>query len=198
MPQRRKFELLLADLWRIIADPKRVKRDSALSLAVWNVRAFSLSLMRDPTKTRQVVEFAGALRSSDAPGRQVAEEELMRELASLAWKCSQTLEIAELTRRAKGRAAQGAALEFQPVLQVLQVLHDYALGCFQFTRPRDAFGGRRRGCAFSILTFVGRVVELPHVVRLVEQAANKDSAEGWQANQFLDDYFAEDDDEPEV
>lgn len=80
--------------------------------------------------------------------------------------------------------------EFQPRLQVLRDLHDFALACFAFKRPRDSFGGKRRGYAYEILGHVGRMADLPDVVTMARQSLKKaKSVESRQAADFLKQYF---------
>lgn len=192
MKRRRKFELLLADLWRLIGDPERAERDYALSSAVWNLMDFTEEMMRDPSKTRQLLEFGCALRSSNAVGRQVAEQRLMEHLDYLARQCCDYLQDRKLARLPGLYAVIGAPAKFQPALQVVRVLHDFALGCFEFKRPRDSFGGRRRAMAFEVLGCLSRVVDLPGVVRLAQRSLRKEeSIEGRGAGQFLDQYLEE-------
>ena len=82
--------------------------------------------------------------------------------------------------------------EFRPLLQALHGLHDFALGCFEFKRPRDSFGGTRRGLAFEILGHVGRVVDLPEVVAMARLSLKKEkSVEAAQAAEFLQQYFTD-------
>ena len=89
-------------------------------------------------------------------------------------------------------------VKLQPVLEVLREVHDFALACFQFKRPRDSFGGTRRGLAFGILRNVGRAVDLPEVVSMARQALRKTkSAVGRQASEFLNEYFTERDFPPD-
>lgn len=190
--RRRKFELLLADLWRLIRDPERAEKDFALSVATWNLMDFTGELARDAAKTRELLEFTCALRSSNAVGRQVAEERIMANLVYLAGRCSESLQVRGLERLPGMYAIAGAAAKFQPMLQVVRVLYDYALGCFEFKRPRDSFGGRRRAIAFDLLARIGMVADLPEAVRLAQQSSRKvDSIEGRQAGLFLDEYLEE-------
>ena len=63
MQRRRKFELLLRDLWRLLADATRAERYTELSLAVWNLADFIEALSREPTKLGQLLEFAHAMPS---------------------------------------------------------------------------------------------------------------------------------------
>ena len=154
---------------------------------MWNLLDFTEEMMRDPGKTGQLLEFGGALRSSNAVGRQVAEEDLLERLDYLAKRCADSLEDCGLARLPGFYAFSGAPAKYQPTLEVIRLLHDYALGCFAFKRPRDSFGGRRRALAFNVLQSLSRVVDLPEVVRLAERASRKDeSIEGRAAGEFLD------------
>jgi hypothetical protein len=153
---------------------------------------FAPELVPDAAKVRQALAFVRALRSSDAPGRQVAEERLMEELSYLAGKCGKFLEDDGWPRLTGFDMATAAPVELQPVLGVLRELHDFALACFQFKRPRDFFGGTRRALAFEILGRVGLAVDLPEVVGMARQALKKtQSVEARQAAEFLQVYFGE-------
>ncbi len=193
---RHKFELLIKDFWRALEHPAPDR--NRLSVAVWGVRRFVPKLMTDAAKLRQVLEFVRALRSSNAPGRHVAEEDLMRSLAYLAGQCGEVLDGAECLRLAGFDSITEVPVELHPVLRVLRDLHDFALACFQFKRPRDSFGGTRRALAFEILGRVARAVDLPEVVSMARQALRKTkSAEGRQASEFLNEYFTERDFPPD-
>ena len=190
MRRRRKFELLLADLRRLLADTTRGGRDFALSLAIRNLS--EEQLVHDVAKTRQVLEFACLLRASDAQGRQVAEERLLGDLTFLAGRCCDLLEAAEFPRVAAFPGPEEAPPALQQTWAVLRELHGFALGCFDFKRPRDSFGGRRRALAFEILGRVGFVVDLPDVVRMAERSlCRTHSVESRQASEFLRIYFSE-------
>ena len=85
-----------------------------------------------------------------------------------------------------------APSELREPLLVLRELHDFALGCFEFKRPRDSFGGRRRALALEILGRISLVVDLPEVVRIARDALRKaQSIESRQAAEFLQVYFTE-------
>jgi hypothetical protein len=193
---RYKFELLLKDLWKALNRPNPDRSD--LPLAAWGLTRFCGELARDVAKTRQVLDFVRALRSSDALGRQVAEDRLLVDLMVLAEYCGAALEEPGFSRLPGIQAATGAPARTQPVLEVLRELHDFALDCFQFRRPHDAFGGRRRALAFDILARISRVVDLPTVVQLAQQALRKaNSVEARQAAEFLEEYFSERDLQPD-
>ena len=190
MKRRRKFELLLRDLWRLLADATRAERYSELWLAVWNLTDFTEELTREPTKLGQLLEFAHALRASAGPGRQVAEERLMEYLIHVAGQCLDRLEAAGFQRVPGFPATNEVAPEWQATWLVLRALHDFALTCFDFSRPRDAFAGRRRGLAFDLLGRVGTLIDLPEVLVKARQALRKaQSVESRQAAAFLEQYF---------
>ena len=185
---RHNFELLMKDLWLALEHPGKDR--SVMGTAIYGVRRFFPELMRDPVKLRQVLEFVLALRSSDAPGRQVEERELMECLSSLAWQCAGGLEDGECPRFAEFGMIGTAPEEFRPMLHALRGLHDFALGCFEFKRPRDSFGGTRRGLAFEILGHVGRMVDLPEGVAMARRSLKKaKSPEPAKAAEFLRQYF---------
>ncbi len=178
----------MKDLWRALDHPDDDGR--TLRSAGWCLSRFSEDLGRDVEKVRQLLDFGRALRSSDALGRQVAEERLMDDLIYLTGNCSNVLEDAGISRLRGFDVAFQAPADCQPVLGVLQALHDYGLECLQFRRSRDSFGGRRRAMAFEILARLGRVVDLPEVERLARQALGKNqSVEAREAAEFLKEYY---------
>lgn len=189
MRRRRKFELLLKDFWGHLAGPAPGKRD-ALSLAVWNLADFDEELTQDATKVWQLTDFVQALRASDAAGRQVAEEELMKQLGWVARQCRDRLEEAGFRRVSRFPAPHEVAPEFRTTVQVLEVLRDFALGCFEFKRPRDSLGGRRRALAFDVLSRIGTLIDLPEALVLARQALRRvQSIEADHADLFLDEYL---------
>lgn len=191
MKQRRKLELLLSDIRTLLTGPVGSPGDDALPLAVWGLAIFRERLSRDVAAMRALLEVTCLLRASDRPGRQVAEERIMDHLQNLAWKCGGRLDDAKLKRLPDFSEINQVSAELQPALQVLQELHDFALTCFVFKRPRDSFGGRRRALAFDILAEVGLYVDLPEAVRLARQALRKtQSVEARQAAEFLQHYSA--------
>lgn len=196
---RRKFELLMKDLWQALEKPAQEGRGGRdLAVAASGLMRFTPEIKADAVKMRQVLAFIQALRSSDAPGRQVAEERLMEELSYLAGQCGRVLEDAGCRRLTGFDKATTAPVELQPVLGVLRELHDFALACSNFKRPRDSFGGTRRGLAFEILGGVAVAVDLPEVVGLARQALKKaQSVEARQAATFLQGYFTERDLSPD-
>ena len=187
---RRKFELLMNDFWQALENPAKAVSD--LRVAAWGLMQFTRELVPDAVKVRQVLEFVRALRSSDAPGRQVAEEQLMEDLSYLARQCGTVLKDAECPRLTGFASATAAPPKLQPVLEVLRELHGFALSCFEFKRPRDSFGGTRRALAFEILGRVGLAADLPEVVCMARKALKKaQSVEARQAAEFLQGYFSE-------
>ena len=191
MKRRRKFELFLADLWRLLRAAPTDGIDRGLAIAMWTISDFNEQLTHDPAKAGQLLEFARALRSSNAPGRQVAEERLMEQLVCLASLYCDSLCEAKASQLAGVQAAAAAPPGLQATFQAARDLHDFALACFLFKRPRDSFGGRRRMFAFQILSHISRLVDLPEVLQLARQALRKpQSIESRQASEFLVDYFA--------
>lgn len=192
MITRRKFELLIQDLWKLLRAPDRPERGQALRLAACNTFVFAEELSREVAKLRQLTEFTCALRASDAPSRQNVEDRLMNCLTYVAELCQER--VAE--RGDQQRPAFPAPHEIPPDLQstreVVRVLHEFALACFEFKRLRDAFGGRRRALAFELLMPVGLLVDLRDAVAKALLALRKpQSVEARQAAEFLGDYFRE-------
>jgi hypothetical protein len=192
MKRRRKLELLLNDMRSLLADPARGPGDFTLTQAVWNLWDFNEEMSRDAAKMRAVLELACRVRASDCPRRQVAEERLMGYLVVLAGDRGTRLEEAGLARLPNFSGIAQAPPELQATCEVLRELRNFALACFEFKRPRDSFGGRRRALAFEILTAVGRWFDLPEVVVLAQQALGKaESVESRMAAEFLKEHLAE-------
>jgi hypothetical protein len=187
---RRKFELLMQDLWQALEHPSKDR--SVLGVAVYGVRPFIPELVRGSHMVRQVLAFVEALRCSEMPGRQVQEEELMLILNSLAWNTTGWLRDYGCQQVPAFDQIGAAPVEFQARLQVLRDLHDFALACFAFKRPRDSFGGKRRGLAYEILGHVGGMADLPEVVTMARKSLKQaNSVESRQAADFLKQYFTE-------
>ena len=187
---RNKFELLMQDLWQALEQPS--KNPLVMGVAVHRLRHFLPELVKESHKIRQALSFVQALRGSDAPGRQVQEQTLMEILRSVAWNTAGWLDEASCQRITTFDLIEGAPKEFQPRLQVLHDLHNFAWACFAFKRPRDNFGGKRRGLAYEILGHVGRMADLPEVVNMARQSLKKaNSIESRQAADFLKQYFTE-------
>ncbi|MDA1274280.1 MAG: restriction endonuclease subunit S [Verrucomicrobia bacterium] len=96
---------------------------------------------------------------------------------------------------------KGAMFNLPPLPEQQEIVRRveglFALGCFEFKRPHDSFGGRRRALAFEILGKVGLVVDLPEVVHTALKVLKKaQSVESRQAAEFLRVYFAERDPPP--
>lgn len=187
---RKKFELLMQDLWRELERPSKDR--SVLGGAVYDVRRFYPELSQESIKTRQILSFIQALRCSDLIGRQVQEEQLMEILSWVAGTSTSWLKDAKCQPIPAFDQIETAPSEFQAHLHVLRDLHDFSLACFEFKRPRDNFGGRRRGIAYAILSHVGEMVDLPEVVTLARQSLkNATSIESRYAADFLKQYFTE-------
>jgi len=132
------------------------------------------------------------LRTSNIRGRQVEEERFLENLSFLAHSCGRILREAEFARSPAFPTADEAPPELEQPLGVLRELRDFALSCFEFKRPHDSFGGRRRALAFEILGKVGLVVDLPEAMHMARKALKKaQSVESRQAAEFLHVYFAE-------
>jgi len=187
----KKLEPLLNHIRSLLADRTRAPGDYALAQVVWNLVLFRDQLSRNAPQTRAVLEVVCLLRASDSPGRQLAEKQLMDNLQSLAWHCSGHLEDPKAARLPHFNAISQLPPEVRSPFEVLRELRDFALGCFEFKRPRDSFGGRRRALAFEILAEIGRWVDLPEAVSLARRALRKArSVEARQAAEFLQRYLA--------
>jgi hypothetical protein len=110
------------------------------------------------------------LRVIGGAGAQVAEEHMMEMLGHLARRC-RDLYLRDYEIRFPGRPSirESAASRAQ-LLEVLRELGAFAVGCFDFRRPRDAFGGRRRCLAFWILAAAAPLVAEPAWVDRAEAA----------------------------
>lgn len=197
MTLRRSLEPLLKELKFLLTHPDVSDGEFRLSSAVRNLWGLTKELSRDAAKTRQMLEIGSMLRTSNVRGRQVEEEHFMENLSFLAHSCNAVLREAEFARSPASPTADEAPPELEHPLGVLRVLREFALSCFEFKRPHDSFGGRRRALAFEILGKVGLVVDLPEVVHTALKALKKaQSVESRQAAEFLRVYFAERDPPP--
>lgn len=194
---RHSFELLLSDFQKYLAAPHDVDRASRLYTASSNVQRFVGSLARDVARTRALLGTIHDLRVIGGAGAQVAEQRLMEVLGSLARQC-RDLHLGEYEVVFPGRPPirESEASRAQ-LLEVLRELSAFAVGCLDFRRPRDAFGGRRRGMAFGILAAAAPVVAEPAWVDRAEAAirtGHRDEVRG--AFEFIAALVPREDDSP--
>jgi hypothetical protein len=158
---RHKFELLLSDIQKYLLAPYDADRASRLYTAASNVQRFVDALVYDVARTRALLTTIHDLRVSGGAGAQVAEERMMEVLRYLARQCRDlTLgeyEV-EVPRSPPIRLSEASRAQ---VLEVLREVCAFSHACFDFRRPRDAFAGRRRLLAFSILGAAAPVVVEP-------------------------------------
>ncbi len=165
---RHRFELLLADFQKYLLAPHDDDRASRLYTAASNVQRFVDALVHDVARTRALLSTIHDLRVFGGAGAQVAEERLMEVLRYLARQCRDLYlgeyEV-EFPRSPPIRPSEASRAQ---VIEVLREVCAFSHACFDFRRPRDAFGGRRRGLAFSILGAAAPVVVEPASVDRAE------------------------------
>ncbi|MBN1675385.1 MAG: hypothetical protein JXR37_30370 [Kiritimatiellae bacterium] len=87
MKTRRKFELLMKDLRRVIEDAEIEDRRFAMFSLTMDLRPLITSISEDAEKASQLIEVARMARESRGPGRAAAEEQLMGHLDSVVRVC---------------------------------------------------------------------------------------------------------------
>ena len=191
MPQRRKYELLIADLRRQFAAPSTPGRYDNLWQMTWNLKRFHGQLAGDVGKVRQLIAVARIARTTAGPGSATAEEAIMKCMEDIVRECRDPIEEVGALRVSDEPAVTAPAPELRPTARVVTELSQYALECFQFTaRPRDVFAGARRGLAFNILGAASRMCAAPASLELAHQALRQNrSQEVRGAINFLGDYF---------
>lgn len=190
MKRRRKFELWLGDLERLLEEPPQRPSDYRLADVLTGAWAFREELAEDPAKMRSLLRWGEALRAAPGTGRQVAERKFLDGLLPVAEVCLDRLQRAGLTRAAAFPTGDEVPPGLGPTFQVLQALHEFALGCFRPNRARDPLGGHRRGMAFDLMGEIVSLVDLPEAVGLARAALSKaGSTEARQAAAFLQKYF---------
>lgn len=191
MKRRRNFSLLLADIDRSLADPKRQGRSWALWESVWDVGNFIDALAGDVAKTRELLMVVRAVRASSGPGQTGAEESLLGHLQSIARRCRKQLQPDGTSELPGFDETKSSSADTQAAVQILRELGSYAMECFQFKRARDSFGGRRRAEAFQILTIASRVLEMPEAMVLARELVRKSrGTDVLGAIEFLYEYHA--------
>jgi hypothetical protein len=192
MKQRRKFELLIADIRSALADPARKDRYGNLWHSTWNLARFDDELAGDIAKVRELIAVARAFREATGPGRSVGEQMTMQSMRAVVSTCCDALEDAGLRHLPDLAAAETLAGDLRQRAQIVAELHAYAMECLRSNaRRRDAFAGARRGLAFEILGAVGWTFDLPEALDLARQALRRNrSQEAGGAILFLEEYFA--------
>lgn len=184
------FEQRLRNVYHLLSSNTAPDPRSSLYHAIAALGAFCPTLTRDVEKTRRVLELGGALRMATGPGRQVGEERLLQLLSGLAYECCLMVQEARKKSAPDAPPTQESPADPHEPMLVLRALAEFALGSLHFQRPRDAFGARRRGAAFSILSRIAHVMELPDALSLATAALRKPrSPESLEAAQFIETYL---------
>lgn len=192
MIERRKFALLIEDLYRGIATKDRKERFKLLSLAAMDLCWFTSELSADPLKVGSLLEVLIQLRASGGAGSARAEERILRS--------AQAVIDGAITRYAsEDVGAQGTRELSMESMQVLQLLGTFARDSLQFTKPRDSFSGRRRGFAFEILAGVGRYVPMPGIEeKAIATLAGSDGDDVRSAIEYLRSLYGRENTGPDV
>lgn len=191
MKDRRKFQLLIADIRDALADVARENRYGDLFHATWELVRFEDELAGDIGKVRELIAVGRAIRDATGPGRSVAEQKIIDTLKGIAWTCCSVLEEAGVPRIPDLAAADALIPALRRSILIVAELRDYALESLRFNaRPRDAFAGARRGQSFEILGIAGRLFDLPEALDMARQALRRSRSQTVRgAIIFLEDYF---------
>jgi hypothetical protein len=194
---RRKFELAIADLRRILVAPDMDDRDMTLHHATWNLYPFMDEVARDVQKARTLIDVARAAREAIGPGRDTAEEELMKRLDHVIRNCGDAFDVAGLDQFLVYPECAGCPAGLETPCKIMCEICAYAFDCFSYTRPRDQFAGLRRAGAFEILGSAGWIFDIPSAMPLAFAALKRDRRlEARGAIGFLEEYFRAREDEP--
>ncbi len=188
--QYRRFETLIADFRRFIADPTLDDRDALLYHCAWQVARFKPHLLEDASKMALLFDTLRLLRESTGPGINTAEKTVLESLVLLALHCVDWLEGHGVTRETCRKAGlQSPDPALQPACAALTLLQSLADQCFAFCRPHDSFGGQRRSLAFELHGLVGALIDLPDTVAMAHKAVKKSGSDARGALIFLETYL---------
>lgn len=194
---RRKFEPAIDELRRVLAAPDMDDREMVLHHATWNLYPFMDEVAGDAQKARTLIDVTRAVREAVGPGRDMAEEELMKRLDQVVRNCGNAFDAAGLDQFLVFPECAGCPVGLETPCAIMRDICDYAFDCFSYTRPHDAFAGMRRAGAFEILGSAGWVFDIPSAVPLALAALKRDRRlEARGAIAFLEEYFKAREDEP--
>jgi hypothetical protein len=94
MKDRRKFQLLIADIRDALANVARENRYGDLFHATSELVRFEDELAGNIEKVRELIAVGRAIRDATGPGRSVAEQKIIDTLKGIAWTCCSVLEEA--------------------------------------------------------------------------------------------------------
>ena len=94
MKRRRKFELLVGGLKRLLADPGVDDRYGVLYGLAIDVVGFIDEICADPEKAAMLIDVARAAREARGTGRDCGEEQLMRALDYVVRTCCDAFDAA--------------------------------------------------------------------------------------------------------
>jgi hypothetical protein len=191
MKRRPKFELLITDIRKALADPTGKDRVMQLQYSTWNLRQFDETIAADIGKARLLVDVAVAARDSTGPGRAVAEEQILCCMEAVVDIACRQLEDMSIGRIPDHHALDGLPGSVRLSAQIAGLLCDYAMDCLQHeVAARDPTAGLRRALAFQILAMANGCFKLPDVLDFARQALRRNrSQEVCGAIAFLEGYF---------
>lgn len=190
--RRRKFELAIADLRHVLAHPEMDDRPSVVYRAIHNLYPFIEELAGNQKKTHVLIDLTLSAREATGPGRDGAEEQLLQHLDIIARFCCETIHESGFDSFLTYPDCEGCPAELATTFAILRDICSFALGCFEYTRPRDPFAGKRRARAFEILGTASWAFHIPEALPLALAAlkrTRRPDARG--AICFLEDYFRE-------
>jgi len=188
--KRRKFELLVGDLKRVLADPGVDDRYGVLFGLGLDVLRFVDELCRAPGKAALLIDVARAAREARGPGRDCGEEKLMQALDYVVHTCCDAFDAAGFDLFLPFPACDGCPENLGIPCGIMRDICAYALDCFTFRKARDQFAGTRRSCAFQILGSASWVFDIPEAIPPVLTALQRNRR--WEvrgAISFLEEYF---------
>jgi hypothetical protein len=194
---RRKFELAIDDLRRVLAAPDMEDRCMVLHHATWSLYRFVDEVARDVLKARTLMDVTRAAREASGPGRDGAEEELMKRLDRVVRNCGNAFDAAGFDQFLVFPECSGCPADLETPCTILRDICTYALDCFAYTRPHDPFAGMRRAGALQILASAAWVFDIPSAMPLALAALKRDRRlEARGAIGFLEEYFKAREGEP--
>jgi len=139
--------------------------------------------------TKQFIDLEKEIRNTSFAGRNIAEQRLLDLLSRRIFDCVQILQDIPILSSIKEIEHINASDDNYELYLIIRETTNFAFEIFQFKRPRDSFGGKRRAAAFEILTEVSRIIDLPEAVELaMERLKMRGEKEIYSALEFIEKY----------
>jgi len=138
---------------------------------------------------KQIIGFEKEIRNTSFTGRNIAEQKLLDLLSMRIFDCVQVLQGMPILSNLKEIEHINASDDNYELYLIIRETTNFAFEIFQFKRPRDSFGGKRRAAAFEILTDVSRIIDLPEAIELATETLKKrGEKEIYSALEFIKQY----------